>query len=118
MATLHANSAREAVTKLCTLPLLAGPNIAADFVLPTVAGCVDLIVHIATDPSGQRSVREIAALSGRVESDVVELSLLFADTGAGLERRSGYPPHEDRFRRHGFRLTTLLDQPEARGAVS
>jgi hypothetical protein len=27
MCTLHANSAREALTKLCTLPLLAGANI-------------------------------------------------------------------------------------------
>ncbi|MFZ8911383.1 MAG: CpaF family protein, partial [Candidatus Nanopelagicales bacterium] len=46
-ATLHANSAREAVTKLCTLPLLAGQNISADFVVPTVAGCVDIVVHTA-----------------------------------------------------------------------
>jgi hypothetical protein len=27
MSSIHANSAREAVTKLCTLPLLAGENI-------------------------------------------------------------------------------------------
>jgi len=26
MCTVHANSAREAVTKMCTLPLLAGSN--------------------------------------------------------------------------------------------
>ena len=26
MASIHANSAREAITKLCTLPLLAGDN--------------------------------------------------------------------------------------------
>ncbi|MGI9157062.1 MAG: hypothetical protein ACR2FG_10550, partial [Marmoricola sp.] len=26
MATIHANSAREALVKLCTLPLLAGEN--------------------------------------------------------------------------------------------
>jgi hypothetical protein len=27
MCTIHANSAREAVTKMCTLPLLAGENV-------------------------------------------------------------------------------------------
>ena len=37
MATLHANSAREALVKMCTLPLLAGENISARFVVPTVA---------------------------------------------------------------------------------
>ncbi len=42
MCTIHANSAREAVTKMCTLPLLAGENIGSRFVVPTVAGCVDL----------------------------------------------------------------------------
>lgn len=109
MATLHANSAREAVTKLCTLPLLAGQNIAADFVVPTVAGCVDIVVHLATDPSGRRSVREIAALSGRVESGVVEMADLFIDRGEGLDRAGGFPPHADRFARHGLDLVGLLD---------
>ncbi len=37
LATIHANSAREALVKLCTLPLLAGENISSRFVVPTVA---------------------------------------------------------------------------------
>ena len=37
MCTIHANSAREALVKCCTLPLLAGENISARFVVPTVA---------------------------------------------------------------------------------
>lgn len=109
MATLHANSAREAVTKLCTLPLLAGQNIAADFVVPTVAGCVDIVVHCATDASGRRRVREIAALPGRVEVGVVEVAEIFADDGSGLVRRRGFPPHEDRFRQRGIDVVGLLD---------
>jgi pilus assembly protein CpaF len=108
MATLHANSAREAVTKLCTLPLLAGQNIASDFVVPTVAGCVDIVVHLATDASGRRRVREIAALPGRVEQGVVEMAELFADRGEGLARGHGFPPHEDRFVQSGYDLSDLL----------
>jgi pilus assembly protein CpaF len=107
MATLHANSAREAVTKLCTLPLLAGQNIDASFVVPTVAGCVDLVVHLSTDPGGRR-VHEICALPGRTESGVVEVAELFTHDGVGLVRRGGFPPHENRFERHGFRLADLL----------
>lgn len=34
MCTIHANSAREALVKMCTLPLLAGENISARFVVP------------------------------------------------------------------------------------
>ncbi|MGH3260505.1 MAG: CpaF family protein, partial [Trebonia sp.] len=33
MCTLHANSAREALTKMCTLPLLAGENVSAALVV-------------------------------------------------------------------------------------
>ena len=62
MTSLHANSAREAVTKLCTLPLLAGSNISADFVVPTVAGCVDLVMHHENTESGQRSVNGVCLL--------------------------------------------------------
>lgn len=108
MATLHANSAREAVTKLCTLPLLAGQNISADFVVPTVAGCVDLVVHLVTERSGVRRVREISALPGRVENGVIEMAEIFVDRGAGLVRGRGLPPHEGRFAQHGFDLAGLL----------
>lgn len=59
LCTIHANSAREALNKICTLPLLAGQNITRDFVQPTVAGCIDLVVHCQLSSSGQRSVREI-----------------------------------------------------------
>jgi pilus assembly protein CpaF len=107
-ATLHANSAREAVTKLCTLPLLAGQNIAADFVVPTVAGCVDIVVHTATGRDGRRQVREIAALPGRVEAGVVEIADVFTRRGQHLVRGTGFPPHEERFEAAGYDLAHLL----------
>src|ERR1700755_1363670 len=77
MCTLHANSAREAVTKLCTLPLLAGENVSHSFVVPTVAGCVDVVVHMVRDAAGRRRVREVVAVPGRVEGDVIETADLF-----------------------------------------
>ena len=107
MATLHANSAREAITKLCTLPLLAGSNIAADFVVPTVAGCIDVVVHLVSDPRGRR-VREIAAVSGRVEGGVVEMSTMFVRQGDRLARGNGWPPHPERFESIGLDLHRIM----------
>ena len=54
MCTIHANSAREAITKMCTLPLLAGENVGSRFVVPTVAGWIDLVVHAARSATARR----------------------------------------------------------------
>jgi pilus assembly protein CpaF len=108
MASVHANSAREAVTKLCTLPLLAGENVGHAFVVPTVATSVDLVVHIVTENDGRRRVREIVGVPGRVEGDVVEVEDLFTTRDGRLRRADGWPPHPERFVRHGFDLGSLL----------
>ncbi|GAA5227335.1 ATPase, T2SS/T4P/T4SS family [Paeniglutamicibacter antarcticus] len=77
LSTIHANSAHDAVTKICTLPLLAGENISAGFVVPTVAACIDLVVHCRRDPAGKRFVGEIMALGRRVENGTIETTTLF-----------------------------------------
>ncbi|WNV76650.1 ATPase, T2SS/T4P/T4SS family [Geodermatophilus sp. DSM 44513] len=109
MCTLHANSAREAVTKMCTLPLLAGENIGHAFVVPTVAASVDLVVHVGSDPDGRRRVREVVAVPGRAEDGVIELADVFTSREGRLVRAGGYPPHPERFAAHGFDLPALLD---------
>ncbi|MEU1970218.1 ATPase, T2SS/T4P/T4SS family [Microbacterium sp. NPDC019599] len=63
-ATIHANSAREALAKLCALPLLAGRNIDAGFVQPAVAASVQLVAHCERDASGRRRVLEIVEPTG------------------------------------------------------
>ncbi len=108
MCSIHANSAREAIVKLCTLPLLAGENVGHAFVVPTVASCVDIVVHTAKDGSGHRRVREIVAVPGRVEGDVVEVADLFVSRGDRLVRAQGYPPHPERFEWAGLHLPSLL----------
>jgi pilus assembly protein CpaF len=112
MCTVHANSAREAVTKMCTLPLLAGENIGSRFVVPTVAGCVDIVVHLDSEHDGSRRVREIVAVPGRVEGEVVELEPIFVRRGDRLRRADGHPPHADRFGRAGIDPAGLLAIPE------
>ncbi len=111
MCTLHANSSREALVKMCTLPLLAGENVSAAFVVPTVAASVDLVVHLKMDATGHRRVREIAGVSGRVEADVIETSEIFIHRDGRLERGSGYPPHLDRYESAGFDVGSLLGHP-------
>ena len=110
MCTLHANSAREAITKMCTLPLLAGENVGSRFVVPTVAGSIDLVIQIALERDGVRRVREIVAVPGRVEGDVIEIADIFISRDGRLVRSDGFPPHMDRFERAGYDVAALLAQ--------
>src|SRR3954466_9978401 len=109
MCTLHANSAREALVKMCTLPLLAGENVSARFVVPTVASSVDLVVHLGIDPHGVRRVGEIVGVPGRVENDVIEIEPIFERRGGDLRRVGGMPPRPGHFERVGIDVHALLN---------
>jgi len=74
-ATIHANSAREALRKLAALPLLAGRNIDASFVLPAVAASVDLVAHCERDAGGGRRVVEIVTPTGIEDGGITAQTL-------------------------------------------
>jgi pilus assembly protein CpaF len=110
MCTVHANSASAAVTKLCTLPLLAGANISSSFVVPTVAACIDLVVHCSRHASGRRQVTEILAVGQRVEDGIIETSSVFAlDADGALRARPTGMPATEKFERAGIDVLQLLE---------
>lgn len=108
MASIHANSAKQALVKMCTLPLLAGENIGSRFVVPTVASSVDLIVHTGIDQDGSRAVREIVAVTGRVENGLIESEPVFVRRGRRLERGHGAPLRREAFELVGVDLDGIL----------
>jgi pilus assembly protein CpaF len=109
MCTVHANSAHDAVTKMCTLPLLAGDNISSAFVVPTVASCIDLVVHCSRLANGRRQVTEILSLGRRVENGIIESSMIFSMIGGLLEPTANTMPAEEKFARAGYEVAALLD---------
>ena len=110
MCTIHANSASDALTKLCTLPLLAGENISRSFVVPTVATCIDLVVHCERDREGRRRVREILSVGSRVEEGVIETSILFRrDREGDLEVNPAASLEFEALDRHGVDVHELLE---------
>ena len=72
--TIHANSAAEAISKLCTLPLLAGQNISSDFVNPTVGTCIDVVVHCQLDAAGSRRIQEICEVDWNSQLNQIQLT--------------------------------------------
>ncbi len=76
-ATVHANSAAEALRKLAALPLLAGRNIDVGFVTGAISTCVHLVVHCRRAPDGHRHVEEIARVVGRQGIDEIETETVY-----------------------------------------
>jgi pilus assembly protein CpaF len=113
MCSIHANSARDALSKLCTLPLLAGRNIDSEFVVPTVASSIDIVVHCELERSGRRRVAEIVATSGQVTGSIIEASTIFALDGRSLEPTGGYPSKTAKFARAGLDPAIILSEQYA-----
>ncbi|GEP26543.1 CpaF family protein [Cryobacterium levicorallinum] len=113
MCSIHANSARDALAKLSTLPLLAGRNIDSSFVLPTVAGCIDIVVHCEIDRHGRRRVTEIIAPSGQLAGSTIEASPLFLSPHGHLEPTGSHPTKLAKFRAAGVDPALVLRQGAA-----
>ena len=114
MCTIHANSARDALAKLCTLPLLAGRNIDSAFVVPTVATCIDLVVHLTIDRQGRRRVSAIDAPTGTTTGASVDADAIFRfdhDRRALVATGAG-PARLEKYAAAGFDPGIVLDAEE------
>lgn len=76
--TIHGNSARDALAKLCTLPLLAGRNIDSGFVVPAVAASIGLVIHCELNARGERRVREVVRVTGDIRDGMPETEVIFS----------------------------------------
>lgn len=82
-ATIHANSAAEALDKLSMLPLLAGRNIDRAFIAPAIAMSVSYVVHCARDQGGARRVEEVLAPTGEVAGGRISTRPVYRAAGSG-----------------------------------
>jgi pilus assembly protein CpaF len=108
MCSLHANGAREAISKMCLLPMLAGSNVSAEFVVPTVASVVDIVVHTALRTDGTRRVQQVTSVTGRVEGNHIETGDIFSFQNERLEPQGIYPGKLEQFQASNIDLSTLV----------
>jgi pilus assembly protein CpaF len=108
MTSVHANSAREAIRKLTTLPLLAGENLDRRFIGATVASCVDLVVFCRR-AGGSRRITEVVSVGAQMgDGDEPTIGTVFHGDGADLEWTGELPAATARFVDAGIDLGAIL----------
>ncbi len=85
ISTVHANSPRDAISRLETLVLMAGMDLPLRAIREQIASAVNLIVHISRLRDGTRRITHVTEVQG-MEGDIVTLQDAFAfDYGAGVD---------------------------------
>jgi pilus assembly protein CpaF len=76
LCTVHANSGRDALSRIETMVLMAGYDLPMRAIRQQVASALDLIIHLERLQDGSRRVTTITEVQ-RMESDVITLQNMF-----------------------------------------
>ena len=84
LTTLHANSPRDALSRLETMVMMAGLDLPLRAIRRQIASAMNLILHLARLSDGTRKLTHITEIIG-MEGDIITLSdlFLFKQTGLG-----------------------------------
>lgn len=110
LATIHANSARDAVTRVETMVAMGGLNLPVQMLRHYVASALDVILHLTRFSDGSRRLTSLQEITG-MEQDAVVLQEIFTFEQTGLDpggRVTG------RFRATGIR-PKFMQQVDAMG---
>src|SRR6201984_171018 len=99
LSTIHANSPRDALTRVETMVLMAGFDLPVRAIREQASSAIDLLVHIERGRDGVRRVTRVSSVDG-MEGDMITLSDVFlfegetaADGGlSGALRPTGVRP--------------------------
>ena len=83
LTTLHANSPRDALSRLETMVLMAGMELPLKVIRQQVASAVDLIVHQSRLKNGPRKITAISEVSG-MEGDTIVMTDIFKYEQTGV----------------------------------
>jgi pilus assembly protein CpaF len=85
ISTIHANSPRDAISRLETLVLMAGMELPLRAVREQIASAIDVVVHLARLKDGSRRITQVTEVQ-RMEGDVITLQDVFVfDFASGTD---------------------------------
>ena len=119
LTTVHANSPRDALSRVETMVLMAGYDLPVNAIRHQVSSALDLIVHLERLEDGSRRVTAITEVQ-RMESDVVTLQDLFLfkverltaerTVIGSLQSTALRPTFLNKFEKHGIDLPATMFQ--------
>jgi pilus assembly protein CpaF len=86
LATIHANTPRDALSRLETMVLMAGFDLPLRAIREQIASGLDIIVQLTRFRDGTRRVTQVSEIVG-MEGEIISMSDLFK-----FERQPGYNP--------------------------
>jgi pilus assembly protein CpaF len=107
LSTVHANSPREALSRIETMVMMAGFDLPLRAIRQHVSSALDLIVHLERMRDGARCVTSITEVQ-RMESDVITLQEVYDFDGGRLQPTGLRPMLLHKFERHGLELPYTL----------
>ncbi|MEX2293197.1 MAG: CpaF family protein [Acidimicrobiales bacterium] len=76
MSTVHANSSRDAISRLETMVLMAGFDLPVRAIREQIASAIDLILQVSRMPDGRRVITAVTEVQG-LEGDIILLQDIF-----------------------------------------
>lgn len=119
ISTIHANSARDALSRLETMMLMAGIALPERALREQVASALDIIVQLTRLSDGSRKVVEFAEVTG-MEGNTITTQTIFKFDQRGIENgkiigefvaTGVMPSFMDRLERHGFKIPNTHFMP-------
>lgn len=123
ISTIHANSARDALSRLETMMLMAGISLPERALREQIASALDIIVQLSRLSDGSRKVVEFAEVTG-MEGSTITSQTIFKFEQRGVENgkvvgefvaTGVMPSFMDRLERYGFRIPNTHFLPVAMG---
>ena len=84
LTTVHANSARDALSRLETLVLMAGMELPAKAIRQQIASAVDMVVQLSRMKDGSRKVTGISEITG-MEGETITMQDIFVFEPRGMD---------------------------------
>jgi pilus assembly protein CpaF len=118
LGTLHANTPRDALSRMETMVLMAGLDLPMRAIREQIASAIDLVVHISRLRDGSRRITSVSEVVG-MENDTITMNTLFDfDYAAGMDDNGRFLGHpvptgirpffSDRLVEQGFSLPKEL----------